>query len=178
MDQTIIALSLRTLTALRIAIGSAVLAACLAANLLARAQSGPGWEVPVDVVMALTFGPSFAVGLIVVALLALPLARPLANIPRSAIIGTIAVLLTAVLLTAILMLSEPAQWPKRHPNASAVASVLPLPAFVVSGVVFWLVGFYCVGSSPYRGVLEAVMAIIASIIGVVLLIAGIYVFIV
>lgn len=129
-----------------------------------------------DVVIALTLGPYFTVGLIVVALVALPLARPLANIPRSAIIGTVAVLLTAVLLTAILVLSEPAQWPVRHPNASAVARLLPLPAFVVSGVVFWLVGFYCLASSSSRGALQAVMAIMASIIGVVLLIAGIYVF--
>jgi hypothetical protein len=176
VDQTIIALILPTYKALRIAIGSAVLAACLATNLLARAQSGPGWEVPADVVRALTFGPSFTVALIVVALVALFAACSLGNIPRYAIIGTVAVILTAVLLTAIVIFSEPAQWPVRHPNASAVARVLPLPAFVVSGVVFWLVGFYCVASSSHRGALQAVVAIMASIIGVVLLIAGIYAF--
>ena len=163
---------------LRIAIGSAVLSSCLAANLLALAQSGPGWEVPVHVVMALKYGPFFTVGLIVVALVALFAACSPGNIPRSAIIGAVAVLLTALLLTTILIFSEPAQWPIRHPNASAVASVLLWPAFVVSGVVFWLVGFYCVASSSYRGALQAVMtiiaSIIASIIGVVLLIAGIY----
>jgi hypothetical protein len=126
--------------------------------------------------MALRFGPFFTVGLIVVSLVALLAARLTGNIPHRALIGMVAVLLLAVLLTGILILSEPAQWPLTRPIASAVARVLPLPSFVMSGFVFWLVGFYCIDSSSYRGALQAVIITLASIIGVLLLIAGIDVF--
>jgi hypothetical protein len=177
-EPNIIALTLTNYTVLRIAIGAAILAACLATNLLALAQSGPGWEVPMDVVIKLTRGPSFIVVLIIIAAAALFQVRALGNVPRSAIIGTVAVLVTAVFLTGIIFFSEPAQWPSRHPNASAVAKILPWPAFIVSGVVFWLVGFYCVGSSSYRGGLRAVMVIMAAIIGVLFFIGGIYAFLI
>jgi hypothetical protein len=170
------ALTLTNYNALRIAIGSAILAACLATSLLGHAQSGPGWEVPIDVVIKLTRGPTFVVWLIIIAAAALFQARALGGIPRSAIIGTVAVLLTAVFLTGLILFSEPAQWPSRHPNASAVAKILPLPAFIVSGVVFWLVGFYSVASPSYRGGLRAVIVIVASTIGVLLFVAGIYAF--
>ena len=162
---------------LRIAIGSAVLAASLAASLLARAQSGPGWEVPADVVMALTVGPKFTIGLIVIASLALVFASRLGNVARSVSIGTIAVILIATLLTVAISDGEPEQWPVRHANASAVVGVLFWPTLILSGVVFWLLGFYLVAPSSYRGagqVVGAIISIIASIIGVLLCLAGLY----
>ena len=57
--------SQRSTIALRIAIGSGVLAASLALSLVARAQYSPGWEVPRDVVLTLEVGPRFTIALIV-----------------------------------------------------------------------------------------------------------------
>ena len=162
---------------LRIAIGSAVLAVSFAAALLSRAQSGPGWEVPTDVVMALSVGPKFLIGLIVVGSVAFLCAGRMGIIPRSVSIGTTAMLLISALLTVTILAAEPEQWPVRHPNASAVVGALLWPALVVSGVAFWLLNFYFVAPSSYRGALQvvgAIISIMASIIGVLLCIAGLY----
>lgn len=161
-------------TALRISIGSALLATCVATNLLARAQSGPGWEVPVHVVWALTFGPVVSIVLIVIASVALFFAWTRGNISRSAIISTVVVLLTAVVLTATITFFEPEQWPIRNPNASALATVVPWPTLVVAGVVFWLVGFYGNANSAYRGVLGALFVTLAYAIAVLFFLAGMY----
>ena len=164
----------RSTIALRIAIGSGVLAASLALSLIARAQYGPGWEVPSDVVLALEVGPRLTIALIVVASAALVQAVSLGNIPRAALIGTVAVLATSVLLTVTIIQLEPAQWPVRHPNASAVAKVLTWPTIFVSGVVFWLFGFYVGGPPSQRGTLQLIVGIITSLIGVLLCLSGLY----
>ena len=164
----------RSTIALRIAIGSAVLAASFALSLVSRAQFGPGWEVPSDVVLALEVGPRFTIALIVVSLAALVQAVSLGNIPRAALIGTVAVLATSVLLNAIIIQLEPAQWPVRQPTISAVAKVILGPTIFVSGVVFWLVGFYFGAPSSRRGTLQLIMGIITSIISVLLCLCGIY----
>lgn len=160
--------------ALRIAIGSALLAICVATNVLGRAQSGPGWEVPNHVIWALSFGSVVAVGLIVLALVAVFLVCTQGNISRTAIISTVAMLLTAVLLTASMVFFEPEQWPTRNPKASAVAMALAWPTLPVTGVVFWLVGFYSIANSSYRGVLGALFVILAYTIGVFFFLGGMY----
>ena len=160
--------------ALRIAIGSGVLAASLALTLISRAQYGPGWEVPSHVVLVLEVGPRFAIALIIVAAAVLIYAVTVGDVPRAALIGTVTLLATAVLLTATIIQLEPAQWPVTHPNGSAVARVITWPAIFISGVVFWLLGFYFGGPSSRRGILQHVVAIITSIIGVLLFLSGLY----
>ena len=164
----------RSTIALRIAIGSSVLAASLALSLVSRAQFGPGWEVPSDVVLALEVGPRFTIALIVVASAALVQAVSLGNIPRVALIGTVTVLATSVLLTVTIIQLEPAQWPVRHPTISAVAKVITGPTIFVSGVVFWLLGFYFGAPSSRRGILPLIVGMITSIIGVLICLGGIY----
>lgn len=122
----------------------------------------------------LEVGPRFTIGLIIVASSALILALTIGNIPRAALIGTVTVLVTAVLLTFTIIQLEPAQWPVRHPNASAVARVVTWPTIFVSCVVFWLLAFYFGGPASQRGTLQLVVDIITSIIGMVLCLAALY----
>lgn len=164
----------RSTIALRIAIGSSILAASLALSLVSRAQFGPGWEVPNDVGLALEVGPWFTIALIVVASAALVQTVSVGNIPRAALIGTVTVLATSVLLTVTIMQLEPAQWPVRHPTISALAKVITGPTIFVSGVVFWLLGFYFGGPSSRHGTLQLIVGIITSIMGVLLCLCGIY----
>ncbi|HKY42273.1 MAG TPA: hypothetical protein VJM50_04210 [Pyrinomonadaceae bacterium] len=164
----------RSTIALRIAIGSAVLAWALALSIVSRSQSGPGWEVPSDVIVSLDIGPRFTIALIIVATAALIQAVSLGNIPRAALIGTVTVLVTSVLVTAVIIQLEPAQWPVRHPKVSAVARLITWPTIIVSGTVFWLFGFYFGAPSSMRRPLQLFVGIMTSIIGVLLCLAGLY----
>jgi hypothetical protein len=158
---------------LRIAIGSAILSACLGISLIGRAQHS-SFEVPGDVVLTLAVGPRFTIALIVVASVALLLALRLRPIHHLALIGTAIVLLTSVLLTITIIFFDPAQWPVRLPNASAFVGVMTGPTIVVSGVVFWLLGFYFALPSSHRGTLQAALIITASTIGAFFGMAALY----
>lgn len=159
---------------LRVAIGSALLATCVAMNVLGRAQSGSGWEVPQQVMWALTVGPVVGMVLIVIASVTLLVAWAGGNVSRFATISTVAVLLTSVVLTVTMMFFEPEQWLSTNPNASEVAAALMWLIIPVAGFVFWLVCFYGVANSAFRGVLGALFVITAYTIGVIFFLAGMY----
>lgn len=150
---------------LRLGLGTALLALGLSGMLLRIAQSGPDWEVPSAVVAALDYGSILAVALLIGATIGLIHASLAGTLPRLAKGGAAAVLLLAGLSVAAVLLADPAQWPDRRPVLSGLAEVTAFGLFLLSGPVFWLLGFRALPQAPCRRGLPAVgLAVLSTLV--------------
>lgn len=125
----------------RLALAAALVSICLIAYVIAHAQSGPSWEVPVAVTMELQRYPVVAMGLAIVALLLKVWSNRLIDVGERAN-GALAVVLTiAFIYPFMVWLLKPEQWPYQFETLSFLASVIFVPVVIVSVVFFWLIGF-------------------------------------
>lgn len=110
---------------------------------LARAQAGPGWEVPVNVVADLAALQPIALGLIALGAILVAtnyaLDRP-APLPVTLLVAQ---LLLAVVVVSLATPGVAAQWPVTHPSMSELARDGEIPIVALSallgfgGVVSW-----------------------------------------
>jgi hypothetical protein len=111
---------------------AAVFACTVSAHAIARAQSGPSWEVPVAVVSLLLTSQVVALGSILIAV-AFGVAAFRAARPGSLAIAILFMLLAAAIVLTLLATPEFAgQWPVKRPRLSAIARASTIPVALVS----------------------------------------------
>ncbi len=95
----------------RLGLAAALVSICLSAYVIARAQSGPSWEVPVAVVEELRTLPPISMILAIVGAIMFAWIRRLGGVGPAARRGLLLLLLIAFALPFIIWIFEPEQWP-------------------------------------------------------------------
>ena len=114
---------------------------CLSAYLLARAQSGPRWEVPVAIMQELRTMPLVALLLAVLGLGFYQWSRRAGRVSRAAQRGFWGAWVIALLFPLLIWLLKPEQWPFQYETLSFIATILIVPTVIASLIFFWLIGF-------------------------------------
>src|SRR5687767_6586494 len=111
----------------RLALVAALVSICLIAYVIAHAQSGPGWEVPVAVTTELQTYPLVAMGSAFVALLLKLWSSRLVDVGERSN-GTFAVVLTiAFIYPFMVWFLEPEQWAYQFVTLSFIATIWVVP---------------------------------------------------
>ena len=114
---------------------------CLSAYVLAHAQTGPSWEVPVAILQELRTVPIVALLLAVVALGFYLGSRRLGRVEPAALRGFWIAWVIAVIFPLAIWLGRPEQWPFQYVTLSFFAMILVVPTVIASLFCFWLIGF-------------------------------------
>ncbi len=125
----------------RLGLATSLASICFSAYILARAQTGPEWEVPVAVVEELRTIPRIAIALAIVAAGFYFWQSKLAVLGNLARSKSLVILLIAFALPFVVWVLEPEQWPFQYEMLSFFASILMIPVWLVCVLLFWLVGF-------------------------------------
>jgi hypothetical protein len=122
------------------ALALALISICVSAHVIAHAQSGPGWEVPVAVMVELQTFPPVAMLMVVVAILLYFWSLQYGSIHGGAQFGFWVVALVAFAFPIVIWLFKPEQWPFQFVTLSFFASILLAPMVILSLLLFWLIG--------------------------------------
>jgi hypothetical protein len=126
------------------------LATVLCSYAIARAQSGPSWEVPVAVVSLLFTSRVVSFVLVVVAI---GVAISLFRMTRPKLLTTLLVCAQMLLAAALVVLASPeaaAQWPVNNPDLSHLARGAMIPVSLLSAAL-GIVGALTWSRSSARG---------------------------
>lgn len=125
----------------RLGLAAALASICLCATVIARAQGGPSWEVPVAVMEELRTFPLVALALAIFATVIYLWGRGKPGVGASARSAFGVVLLLAFVFPVSVWLLQPEQWPFRFVTLSLIATVLVAPIWIAAVVYFWLIGW-------------------------------------
>lgn len=125
----------------RLALLAALVSVALSAYVVAHAQTGPSWEVPVAIVEELRTFPRLSLVLAVVALALYFLASRFSGINLRALRWFAIVLVVAFLYPLVIWFFEPEQWPFRYETLSSIALIQVVPVWIGAVVLLWLAGF-------------------------------------
>ncbi len=113
----------------RLGLAASLLGLCLLSHLLAFAQTGPGWEVPLAVMTQLTLLPRVSLTLGVASLLLYK------NTPRNLRAGYLILSILCLTLSLLLPLLHPEQWPGSL--LSTLAMIQVIPVWVGCVMTYW-----------------------------------------
>lgn len=124
----------------RLGLAASLLGLCLLSYLLAFAQTGLGWEVPVAVMTQLTLLPRVSFALALFGLIAyFPRSRQ-KDTPRNVRAGYLILSILCLTLSIVLPVLHPEQWPGQFPILSTLAQCQMFPAWIICGVSYWRMG--------------------------------------
>lgn len=125
----------------RLGLAAALASICLCATVMARAQGGPSWEVPVAVMEELRTWPLMALALAIFAAVMYFWGRRTANIGKGARDAFGIVLALAFISPVAVWILQPEQWPYRFVTLSLIVTILVVPIWIAAVVCFWLIGW-------------------------------------
>ena len=125
----------------RLGLAAALASICLCAYLIARAQGGPSWEVPVAVMEELRTFPLIALALATFAAVIYFWRRGNLAVGASARAAFGVILVLAFVFPIAIRVLQPEQWPYRFVTLSFLATLLVAPIWIASLVCFWLIGW-------------------------------------
>ena len=125
----------------RLALLAALGSVALSAYVVAHAQTGPSWEVPVAIVEELRTFPRLSLVLAAVAVVIYFWAGRFSGINVRALRWFAIVLVLAFLYPLAIWLFEPAQWPFQRETLSSIALIQAVPVWIGAVVLLWLAGF-------------------------------------
>ena len=138
---------MRAALCFRLALLLVLVSCCISSYVIARAQTGTRWEVPVAIVELIRTWPLVALILAASGLLLYLCSWLAGRVSGTAQGSFFAVLVMAFSLPFIIWYLHPEQWPYRFPLLSLFA-VLQLAPMIVNAVIcFWVIGFRWVRTS-------------------------------
>jgi hypothetical protein len=119
----------------RLGLAASLLGLCLLSYLLAFAQTGPEWEVPIAVMTQLSLIPRVTFGLGAIALFIYLFGKIYKNTPHNLRAGYLILSIVCLTLSLLLPILHPEQWPGSL--LSTLAMIQVLPVWVGCVMTYW-----------------------------------------